>query len=303
MRQLKFLAIALASVMLLAVEVAEAKRLGGGSSFGRQSSSVTQRQATPSQTATAPKQQAQPGTAAGAAQPARNRWLAPLAGIAAGLGLAALASHLGLGEELGSLMLIMLMVFAAFMVYRVIAARRAAQSGPALQGAYPNGNVGSEASVRYAPLPDQPSGSGQPSVVQPAALSAPAAGPWGVPADFDVEGFVRNAKVQFVRLQTAYDSADLNDLRDFTSPEMFAELRLQIHERGAASNRTDVVRLDAELLGVETSAGDHLASVRFHGLVRESESAPAQEFDEVWNLAKPLDGSSGWVLAGIQQLN
>ena len=282
---------------------AEAKRLGGGGFIGRQSSGVTQRQATPpaGQSATQPSQ-AQP---AAAGQPARSKWLAPIAGLAAGLGLAALANYLGFGEELASLMLVMLLAFAAIVVVRMLMARRAG-ARPALQGAYSTAGVGSEASVRYAPIPEQPA----PHAVQPGSFGAGAPGSvaesganFRIPADFDVEPFVRNAKVQFVRLQAAFDASDIDDLREFTSPEMFAELKMQIAERGASPNRTDVVQLDAELLGIESSERDHLASVRFHGLIREDESAPAHAFDEVWNLSKPAQGGGGWVLAGIQQLN
>ncbi|MEK9777273.1 MAG: TIM44-like domain-containing protein, partial [Quisquiliibacterium sp.] len=240
------LAVAVAIGAMLAVDIAEARRLGGGISIGRQSSSVTQRQAISPARSAAPTQQARPSTAA---QTGRS-WLGPIAGLAAGFGLAALASHLGLSQELASLLLVLLFVFAAFMVIRLVLARRMAHD-PSMQSAYAGPNVGAEASVRYSPLQDG-SGGGSVPVVHPAAMNAPASGPWGVPADFDVEGFVRNAKVQFVRLQAAYDAADLADLREFTSPEMFAELRLQIHERGPSANKTDVVKLDAELLGIET---------------------------------------------------
>lgn len=306
----KFLAIGFVSIAFFAAE-AEAKRLGGGKSFGRQSDTVTQRSATPPQQNVAPSQSAQTQAAArqnpaAAAQPARNRWLGPVAGLAAGLGLAALASHLGIGEELASMMLILLMVVAAVVVVRMVMARRA-QPRPAFQTAgYPAEGVGSEASVRFSPLParDQ-GGSARPAapVVGPAAAAAPVAGAQArIPDGFDVEGFVRNAKVQFVRLQAAFDAGDVNDLREFTSPEMFAELKMQIGERQGEPNRTDVVRLDAELLGIESGDADHVASVRFWGLVRENESAPAESFDEVWNLVKPVSGQGGWVLAGIQQL-
>jgi len=64
-----------------------------------------------------------------------------------------------------------------------------------------------------------------------------------------------------------------------------------------------VVSVDAQLLGIESTDAEHVASVRFRGLIRESDGAPAQDFDEVWNLTKPVAGSSGWVLGGIQQLN
>ncbi|HVL59347.1 MAG TPA: Tim44-like domain-containing protein, partial [Burkholderiaceae bacterium] len=123
-----------------------------------------------------------------------------------------------------------------------------------------------------------------------------------VPAGFDVEGFLRNAKVYFIRLQAAFDAADLNDLREFTSPQMFAELKMQIDERRGAANVTEVVALDAELLGVHSSEHEHLASVRFTGLIREAAGATAQPFDEAWNFTRPAHGGGGWVLAGIQQL-
>jgi predicted lipid-binding transport protein (Tim44 family) len=125
----------------------------------------------------------------------------------------------------------------------------------------------------------------------------------GIPADFDVTGFLRHAKTYFIRLQAAWDKADVNDIREFSTPEMFAELRIQLQERGASSNHTDVVSLDADLLQIETIGDDYLASVRFSGMIRETENAPAEPFAEVWNLSKPVQGSGGWVLAGIQQMS
>jgi predicted lipid-binding transport protein (Tim44 family) len=113
---------------------------------------------------------------------------------------------------------------------------------------------------------------------------------------------VRNAKIYFIRLQAAWDKADINDIREFTTPEMFAELRMQIQERGASPNNTDTVTLNAELMGIETHENDYLASVKFSGMIKEADNAPAEPFTEVWNLSKPTSGQGGWVLAGIQQL-
>ena len=136
-----------------------------------------------------------------------------------------------------------------------------------------------------------------------AAAATQASAPWGVPADFDTQAFLRNAKTYYIRLQAAWDAANINDIREFTTPEMFAELRMQIQERGASANHTDVVTLDAQLLGIENSGADHLASVKFSGMIREVENAPAEPFAEVWNLTKPASGQGGWTLAGIQQLS
>jgi predicted lipid-binding transport protein (Tim44 family) len=123
-----------------------------------------------------------------------------------------------------------------------------------------------------------------------------------VPADFDVTGFLRHSKTNFIRLQAAWDKADINDIRDFTTPEMFAELKMQLQERGTSANTTDVVTLDAEFLGLETIANDYMAGVKFSGMIKEDANALAEPFNEIWNLTKPLDGQDGWILAGIEQV-
>ncbi|HLS56517.1 MAG TPA: Tim44-like domain-containing protein [Zeimonas sp.] len=291
--------VAVMAALAFSIPEADARRLGGGKSFGKQSGNVTQRSAAPQQPAAAPQAPARP--AAAPAANSGNRWMGPIAGLAAGLGLAALASYLGFGEELASFMLIALLVVAALAVFRMLAGRRTPGGPqPAYQGGYSPANVGQEATVRYSPLPQGTVDARTPAPsVGPAAAAGGAA--WGIPAELDTDAFVRTAKVQFVRLQAAYDAADLGDLREFTTPEMYAELKLEIDERKGAPNRTDVVTLDAQLLGIETTPVEYVASVRFTGMIREEASGEAKPFDEVWNLVKPAAGG-GWVLAGIQQL-
>jgi len=289
----------------MAIPEADARRLGGGKSFGRQSTAPIQRDAARPPQQAAPQQAPQrPGAAPG--QSAGNRWLAPLAGIAAGLGLAALASHLGLGEAMGTVLLLLLLVVGAVFVLRAIAARRGPSAPqPAYQGGYSASQLGREAAVRYSA--DE---SAAPAALRSGSAlrssEAPVAGGGTsfarIPEGFDVEGFERNAKVQFVRLQAVFDAGDTKDLREFTTPEMYAELALQIEERRGAENRTDVVTLDATLLGIDSTPQEHVASVRFSGMIREELGGEARHFDEVWNLVKPANGPGGWVLAGIQQL-
>ena len=122
-----------------------------------------------------------------------------------------------------------------------------------------------------------------------------------VPAGFDVPAFERIAKMIFIRMQAANDSGDLNDLRGFTTPEMFAAIKLDLQERGGKGQRTDVVSVDAEVLDVASEAERQIVSVRFHGLIREEDNGVAEPFDEVWHLVKPADGSREWAIAGIQQ--
>ncbi|HJV53640.1 MAG TPA: Tim44-like domain-containing protein [Noviherbaspirillum sp.] len=293
------------SALSVAVSEAQAKRLGGGGSFGRQSQSVSRQSHAPaqSQQAVAPKPAAPAGAQPGVPPKPSSPWKGILGGALLGLGLGALLSHFGLGGAfggmLGSLLMIALLAMAAMFIYRMISRKNGAAARPAYSGA---GGATPEIGSRIEPVQrtawqsdDQMTGAG-------AASNPVSAAPWGVPADFDTGAFLRQAKTYFIRLQAVWDKADINDLREFTTPELFAELRLQLQERGASSNHTDVVTLDAELLGIETIGDDYLASVKFSGTIKEDERAPAEAFTEVWNLSKPVRGQGGWVLAGIQQL-
>lgn len=306
---MKQVTLALCAALLafgLGVQDAEAKRLGGGTSRGLQRDTVTQRQAAPNQPAGTPTQQAapqaapQPGASAGMpAQPPKRSWLGPLAGLAAGIGLAALFSHLGLGEGMANFFMIALLVMAAIFILKLLFGRKASTPAGAPPDPMSYAGVGGPG---MTPVPD--------TRFDTAAPAAAAAGSStvmqiqrAIPADFDVEGFARVAKVNFIRLQAAHDAGNLDDIREFTTPEMFAEIQLDIAERKAAPQTTDVVTLDAEVLEVVTEANRHVASVRFHGMIREEKDGAAEAFDEVWNLVKSLEGGRGWAVAGIQQLN
>ncbi|PWT75047.1 MAG: hypothetical protein C5B46_03185 [Proteobacteria bacterium] len=299
--------------LAMLVQDADARRLGGGRSFGRQSSTVTQQQSTaPSKNAAqqpAPQQSQPPQPAAPQPVPqAGNRWLGPLAGLAAGLGIAALLSHFGVmgpfAEALGSFVLIALLVVAGVVIWRMLRATRRAPY-PYHPQTEPQYSMPDER-PRAASLADSAARPGSVAAVmsdQGARAAAPTgAESWGIPADFDVPGFTRSAKVHFIRLQTAWDEQNLADIREFTTPEVYAEIKLQLDEEKGRTHHTEVVNLDAELLGIEESAGDYLASVRFSGAIREDEGTAAA-FQEVWNLAKPKDGRTGWLLAGIQQIH
>ncbi|QQX84835.1 Tim44 domain-containing protein [Cupriavidus necator] len=298
---------------------ANAKRMGGSRSIGKQSSTVTQQRqqapqpTSPTQQPAQQPNQAAPATAgaagaAAAAAPKRN-WGGILGGIAAGLGIGWLLSHFGLGGAalgfLSNLILIALVAFAAIWLIRKFrgGSKRTQQPAYAGAGNAPNLDRSSEPMFRGEPTPvssGSPAGAAA-STVLPAASAAVAQQPWGVPADFDTEAFLRNAKVHFVRLQAAWDAGNLDDIREFTTPEMFAEIKMDLSERGAEVNKTDVVTLEAQLLGIESAAAQHIASVRFSGMIREKSGEAAQPFGEVWNLAKPASGTAGWLLAGIQQ--
>jgi predicted lipid-binding transport protein (Tim44 family) len=307
----------LVAVLAFASLQAEAARLGGGRSMGRQSSNVTQRQ---SQTAPAPLPSRQ---AAPAPQPMpapavapRRPWGAMLGGLAAGLGLAWLAHSLGLGAAFGNILLFALL---AMVVMAVVAAmRRSRQPSPAYgyQGATPDSpiapqqynpaKVGNDASARpwernsmvfEAPKPEGG------AVQIGSALGGSQT--WGVPPGFDTEGFLAAAKRNFVTLQDAWDRGDMATLRTMMTDEMLAEIKAQLADRerqGGQPGRTEVAMLEASLLGIEETGVDYLASVEFSGMIGEDPSAGPSSFREVWNMTKPKNGGSGWLVAGVQAL-
>ena len=317
-RLLLSLAVVLCSAGFVASDV-EAKRLGGGSSSGmkRQTpppQSPTQN-ATPNQAA--PANAAAPTAAAGAQAAAPKRsWMGPIAGLAAGLGIAALLSHFGLGEGMASFLTMLLLAAAAFFVIRFLLRRfgpgaaKAAASGPggmrlAAAGGAPMARAGE-------PGWGSGAGAGPGHGLAGAATGAGSAAGLGagtggaavghIPVGFDKAGFERIAKLIFIRMQAANDAGDLNDLRQFATPEMFATFKLDLQERGAARQQTDVVQLEAEVVDVESTTEQQVVSVRFHGLIREEQDQQgATRFDEVWHLVKPADGSREWAIAGIAQ--
>lgn len=307
---------------------AEAQRMGKKGSFGRQSNNVTQK--APAANTATPAQAAKPG-APNAATPAvppkpSMPWKGIVGGLIGGALLAGLFSSLGMGgalaSALGSILTFAAIGFLVFMAYRFFTRKKAgntAASAPSMfnqQPAYagvPNNNslpeIGSRIDSVQQQAPAAAYTSTTPASVSTANLNSTASAPavnqgnWTIPADFDVTGFLRHAKSNYIRLQAAWDRGDINDIREFTSPEMFAEMKLELQDRGNAKNETDVVTLDAELLGIETQAYDYVASVKFSGMIKEGGATNPEAFAEVWNLAKPINGQSGWLLAGIQQLN
>ncbi len=293
-RWIAALSVALCSIALLP-SIAEAKRLGGGGFSGMKRDvptrttpdAVPAKPAAPTQAAPAPANAA----AAGAAAAPKRSWLGPVAGLAAGLGLAALMSHLGLGAEFAEFIMLAVFVLVAFVAIRFLMRRFAGGNTPRAALATPNGMAFSGGTGTAAPAPT--AAAARPQGYATAAASR-------LPADFDAAAFERVAKMIFIRMQAANDAGDLNDLRAFTTPEMYASIKLELQERGGVAQQTDVVQIDAEVLDFAQERQQQVVSVRFHGLIRELKDGGADAFDEVWHLVKPLDGSREWAIAGIQ---
>ena len=342
---MKLLSALLVGVLFFgSIDAEAARRFGGGGSVGRQSSNVTQRQAAPQAPASAPQNAntaaARPATPAAtppAAAP-RRPWAGMLGGLAAGLGLAWLAHSLGMGGAFGQMLMFALLAVVviggiSYFMRRRNQAGGNQSGGYAFQGAgasaasaetprqYNPANIGNDASARPfeaapAAFDTRPAGgnSGSGGVVIGSSLGSAAQASstlsgsqsWGVPADFDADGFLTAAKRNFVLLQDAWDRSDITSLRTMMTDGMVGEIKAQLAEREAQSggkpNKTEVVMLESRLLGIEDAGDDYLASVEFSGVIREDPSAGPSPFREVWNMAKPKDGRSGWLVAGVQAL-
>lgn len=318
---IRFFAAALVAVSGLALTAvtfdAEAARVGKGSSAGRQSTNVTSQKAAQPAAATTTQRSAAAAPAAGAAGTAAaasgaSRWLGPLAGIAAGLGIAALLSHLGLGGAFADF-LVLALIAGAVVFGVMFIMRRMRGPQPAAQGA--GAGMGTRAGGMSSNNNEMFRQSNEPATQAPVSLPASATGSmsaagfgsdapapdqnWFIPVDFDTQRFLSEAKKQFVSIQKVWDSGNIAEMRNFLTDDLMKELQTQLNDR-VEENHTEVVLLNAELLGIEKVSDGHLASVRFSGMLREQAGAEAFRFEEVWNLFKPEQG--GWLLAGIQQV-
>ncbi len=284
MRTFLTIVFTLIGLSMVAID-ADARRFGGGRTIGKQREAISQQQAAPK--APAQQQQAAPSTTTTPAQQpgGASKWLGPLAGLALGAGLAALFLNNGIAGLLAGLLMIGLIIAAALYVARLVRGKTAAAP---IQYAGAGATGGSEP-PRAAPA----FGGTAPHSV------AATTSRW--PAGFDADEFARHAKLNFVRMQAAHDAKDLSAMRDFLTPELYREIEPDVRAAADAPQETEVVTLNAEVLDVATENDLYVVSVRFSGLIREAAGEQAQQFSEVWHLEKPVNGRSGWLVAGIQQ--
>lgn len=313
-----------------------ARRLGGGGSMGKQSSNVTQRQQNtiPAQNTNQVQNANKPNVAGQTpAAPTKRPWGAMLGGIAAGLGMAWLFSSLGggaLGGAIGSILMIGLLVGAAFLAWKMFQrskqsskgnyafAGAASSASPATTAYNPN-HVGNDASARPWESQSSKFESANSGSMIGAGLNANAnanvnngfsslsgSQSWGVPTDFDTAGFIAASKRNFTLLQAAWDKSDVDTLRAMMTDEMASEIKNQLASRAKDASgvayKTEIMSLEAQLLGIEDLGDEYLASVEFNGVIQETPFEGPQPFREVWNMSKSKMGASGWLVAGVQAL-
>ena len=284
--------VAVVALSLTALDADAAKRFGGGQNLGKQRPAPTVNQAPKEATAApAPSTPAQPATAPAPVTPApQPGFMSRFGGLIAGLGIGALLGSLFGGNMggMGGLLMLLLLAGVAYMVIRAFASRGARPVERPVQFA----GVGSAIAPSELSNPDIPAASGAQPLPSPSPIGAA-----------EVEPFLRVAKTSFIRLQAANDAGDLDDIRDYTTPEMYAEIAMQVRDRGSEPQRTEVLALDAKLVEAVNEGEYSIASVHFSGLIREAPGANPAPFDEVWHVRKHRDDPKAvWLISGIQQI-
>jgi predicted lipid-binding transport protein (Tim44 family) len=295
------------SLGLAAISDADAKRLGGGRSFGGNSMfSTPYKRATPPRQATRPSPAQQKNE--GLRQSLRNR--GGLMGMLGGLALGGLLGALFFGGAFENINFLDILMFAgiAFLLYRLLAARRRA-AAPAQPGGGASAPQPMDSHFRGQAPGESPRGFNTDLLFKDKpALGGP--GPSAQeppPQGFDAAQFLDGAKRAYHQLQAAWDSGDLEDIRDLTTDAVFREIEAQYRQR-QGTNRTEVIQLDAELLEVREVGGQWEAAVLFDALLREidglgDETQPPHQVREVWHFVHDAASTSPkWHLDGIQQL-
>ena len=287
-------------LMFGSIHEAQAKRLGGGSSFGSRPSysQPFQRDSTPSGAFSQPARSPSQQQAAGQNQTARQGWAnrGGLMGMLGGLALGGLLGSMFFGGAFENLNMMDFLVFAlvAFLAYRLFFAAKSSRPSQALGNTY--GRNSHQDS--YSEPPVQQANSFDTDVLFKKSQSTVA----DIPANFDQQAFLSGAEKAFRYLQSCWDNGDLAAIRGLTTDKVFAEIQDQLRAAAGALNKTEILKLNAELLSVRESGAILEAAVLFDSLIREDEGQ-AEQVREVWRFIKPVNTQQNkWFLDGIQQV-
>lgn len=303
MKTLKHFLLSFSALMLtfalLIPQPAEAKRFGGGGSFGKQYSKPAQQPAQRQQPAQQ-QQQAAPGRQAAPAASGASRWLGPLAGLAAGGLLAAMLFGDGFeGLQFMDILLFGLLAFGGFMLFKHLRGRQQSTQ-PAV--ATPTHQQYREApEPTYQPAPQAAYNPNAGGSIIGSGLGINALHNVEAPSWFNADTFVEGAKQHFVAVQKAWDQADASEIESYCTPELFAEIQTLMQDMVPGENYTEVDTLHTELVD-QSFEGEHfIVSIRFSGFIKEARDDEAHAFNEIWHIRRLAAGEGNWLIAGIQQ--
>lgn len=292
-----FLAILLS--FTLTVEVAHAKRFGGGKSFGRSYQTAPSQPSKSSMDNSYQRQQAAPApTQAASKRGGLMKGL--LGGLLAG-GLIAALFGMGAfdGIQLMDILIIAVIAFVLFKLFRAFAQKQA----PAMrrEPAYAGASAGGYSA------PQQPvfgSGQGERFGGSGAAAAAPVSNapdvPFNLPMGFDVAAFLNGAKEHYRTLQEAWNKNDLSKIQEYVTPELFQELKTE-RATLAGEQHTEVLSVEAELVRAEQMFGNAEVSIRFTGRYRDAVEGVEEAFTDIWHLERDFSKTDApWYVTGIQ---
>ncbi len=294
-------------------QAAEAKRFGGGKSFGY-SKSVPSKSfnKAPKAAPQAPNKAA--AATAGAGTKSRAGMMGLLGGLAAGGLLAAMFMGDGFeGLQIMDILLFALLAFVLFKLFRHFAGRRR-EAQPAYGNHYEETPAPSTTTERTTHAAEEP-------IAQRAATpeynptsgesifgsnlggtpSEEATTVTDTPAWFNAEQFIEGAKGHFVTLQKAWDSADLSEVESYCSPELFEAIKQEMQGIQAGDNETVVDTLNAEIADMSIDGNYFIVSIRFSGFIKEGAAEDAHAFNEIWHIRRLANDDGTWQVAGIQQ--
>lgn len=276
----RFLSITLALLIGLSFSYeAEARRFGGGKSFG---SAPRHQQAKPQQRQQQQQPKQQPAT--GSAAASKMGWLGPLAGLAAG----GLLASLFFGDAFEGLQIMDILVFAgiAFLLFKIFAARRNPSLQPMAAGA---------PSQREMPSDNNSFGSfGNSATASPAPVIQ-------APAWFNADSFLAAAREHFNQLQIHWDANDMEKISEYVTSEMLGYLSKERAALGDGYQSTYIDNLDVQLDGVEELADYTIATLSFNGISKTSRFDQGEAFNESWRMERKHGNNQPWLIAGIRQ--
>ena len=303
---LSILVLLCCSLMLTLTDDALAARLGGGSSFGSKPFMSTP---APAPRPQQPAFQSKPSPSQPQAQPAPapsrpGGLFGGMGGLMGGLLAGTLLGSLlgGHGFSGGGFMDILLFGLVIFVGLKLFAAFRGSQR-PAQAAAGAEGAQTAQADQPQAGMMrEETASNGWDALRGQGAAQADAPGPQiPMPPGFDADEFLRGAKMAYTRLQASWDKRDMNDIAQFTTEAVQNSVREQMAADPKPST-TEILLVNAQLLGVTNEGEEQYAQVFFDVLLRET---PAQETPssarEVWHFVRPVTGGN-WKLDGIQQV-
>jgi len=282
------------AMMFMVVGDADARRFGGGRSFGKSYSSA--KPATPSKSSSSSANRSNANSSG--QRSGASRWLGPLAGLAAGGLLASMFMGDGFeGIQFMDILLIGGLIFGViFLLKKMRGGGLQRQQYAAGAAGAAGGQGGSHSSGFQIPgIGSNLGGGGGGADSEDNGLSQQA------PDWFDPDGFLKGARQQFMTMQKAWDERDMDAIRETVTPEMYQQLAAE-RDSLPSDNHTEVVTLNSDILGYTYEPSRVVVSVAMSGLIKEQVGAQPQAFDEVWHVQRSTsDPSANWYVAGIQQ--